>query len=247
MSTHTDTLPLIADSDPSALADRSPAWLATLRRSAIARYRHLGLPGPRTEAWKFTGLNALKGLRPVPASGTVTAALPSALTGLERSEIRIVNGRLVEAPSLPPKGVEIVGLDDPASVPDWVSNTLGTVASVESHPFAALNTAQFVGGVAIRIARGAMPEAPILLSIVGSGGDGATAIAHPRVLVVVEEGASADLVTVHQGTGAYMANPVTEIVVAVRRPARPRRPAGRGCRGPPHRHDGGADCRQGGL
>ncbi len=213
MSTHTDTLPLIGDRDPSALADRSPPWLATLRRSAIARYRQLGLPGPRTEAWKFTGLNALKGLQPVAASGSVALALPSAMAGLGRTEVRIVNGRLVEAPSAPPKGVEIVGLEDPASVPDWVNATLGTVASIETQAFAALNTAQFDGGVAIRIARGAMPEVPILLAIAGCGGDGATTIAHPRVLVVVEEGASADLVTVHQGTGSYLANPVTEIVV----------------------------------
>src|SRR3546814_7024730 len=36
---------------------------------------------------------------------------------------------------------------------------------------------------------------------------------HPRVLVVVDEGASADLLTAHVGDGAYLANPVTEIVV----------------------------------
>ena len=85
MSTHTDSLPLIADADPTALAERSPDWLATLRRSAVARYRQLGLPGPRSEAWKFTGLNALKGLRPVSPAGVPDVALPVALAGLDRT------------------------------------------------------------------------------------------------------------------------------------------------------------------
>jgi len=214
MSTDTNTLPLVAGPDPAALADASPDWLAALRRPAIARYRQLGLPGPRTEAWKFTGLNALKALEPVLAEGGASAALPAALAAMAHTGIRIENGRLAAVPAALPKGVEVVSLDDPAAVPAWVSEALGSVASFESHPFAALNTAQFTGGVAVRITRGAMPEAPVLLALASSGGPAATTVAHPRVLVVVEDGASADLVTVHLGDdGAYLANPVTEIVI----------------------------------
>jgi Fe-S cluster assembly protein SufD len=55
-------------------------------------------------------------------------------------------------------------------------------------------------------------EPPILISLAAAGA-AATTIAHPRILVVVEDGASADLVVVHQGDGAYVAVPVTEIVV----------------------------------
>ena len=64
----------------------------------MARYRQLGLPGPRSEAWKFTGLNALKGLRPVSPAGEPDVALPVALAGLDRTEINVVNGRLAAAP-----------------------------------------------------------------------------------------------------------------------------------------------------
>lgn len=209
MSNDVTTLPLIT----GPLDDSGPDWLVALRRSAIACYGQIGLPGARTEAWKFTGLNALKALQPVAAEGPAPAALPSSLADLDRTEVRLANGRVEALPSGLPNGVEIVPLDDPATVPGWVRENLGSVSSIDAHPFAALNAAQFTGGVAIRIARGVMPDAPILLSIATSGDDGATAIAHPRVLVVVEDGASADLVTVHQGAGAYMANPVTEIVV----------------------------------
>ncbi|MEQ9135846.1 MAG: Fe-S cluster assembly protein SufD [Thalassobaculum sp.] len=214
MTIDANTLPLVAGDDPAALAAASPDWLATLRRAALARYGQVGLPGPRTEAWKFTGLNALKALQPVPAAGAVDLGLPEALKALECVSIRVVNGRAEALPSDLPAGVEVVSLGDPAAVPDWVRVTLGGVVSIEASPFAALNTAQFTGGVAIRVARGAMPEAPILLSLLQAGGDGTATIAHPRVLVVVEEGASADLVTVHQGGGGYLANPVTEITVA---------------------------------
>ena len=214
MTAEANTLPLIAGDDPAALAAASPDWLATLRRAALARYGQVGLPGPRTEAWKFTGLNPLKALQPVPAAGAVDLALPAWLQALESIAIRVVNGRVEALPSDLPAGVEVVSLGDPATVPDWVRAGLGGVVSIEASPFAALNTAQFTGGVAIRVARGAMPEAPILLSLLQAGGDGTATIAHPRVLVVVEEGASADLVTVHQGSGGYLANPVTEITVA---------------------------------
>jgi len=217
MTIDAKTLPLVAGEDPAALAARSPDWLAALRRAAVARYGQVGLPGPRTEAWKFTGLNALKALQPIPATGAADVALPAALQALEGTGIRVVNGRLEAVPSDLPKGVEVVDLDDPAAAPDWVRANLGRIASIDASPFAALNTAQFTGGVAIRIARGAMPEAPILLSGVQAGvqagGAEASTVAHPRVLVVVEEGASAELVTVFQGSGHYLANPVTEIVV----------------------------------
>ncbi len=213
MTIDANTLPLVAGDDPAALAERSPDWLAALRRAAIARYGQDGLPGPRTEAWKFTGLNPLKALQPVPATGAADDALPAALRGLDGPRIAVANGRLEAVPADLPAGVEVVSLNDAAGLPDWVRGNLGGVAALGSGPFAALNTAQFTGGVGIRIARGAMPEAPVLLSIVQAGGDGTATIAHPRVLVVVEDGASADLVTVFQGCGRYVANPVTEIVV----------------------------------
>jgi len=213
MTTDTRTLPLVAGEDPAVLAAGSPDWLAALRRSAIARYDAIGLPGPRTEAWKFTGLNAVKALAPVPAEGVPAIELPPAVAALDGLRIGLVNGRLAELPAALPQGVEAVALGDPAAAPDWVRARLGSIAAFETHPFTALNTAQFISGVAIRIARGAMPEVPIVLSVVQAGGDETATIAHPRVLVVVEDGASADLVTVFQGSGRYIANPVTEIAV----------------------------------
>src|SRR5690606_27103059 len=124
-----------------------------------------GLPGPRTEAWRFTGLNAVKALRPMPAAGPAPAGLPAPLAALDGIVIRIENGHLAAAPATLPQGVEAVALDDPAAAPGWVREALGSTAAIDSHPFTALNTAQFTGGIALRIAARAQVEAPILLTL----------------------------------------------------------------------------------
>jgi Fe-S cluster assembly protein SufD len=221
-----ETLPLLAT--PSGV-EGGPAWLAALRRTAVGHYRKSGLPGPRTEAWKFTNLNALKALEPVATVGVTEIARPTAFADLEAVEVHLSNGVLTHTGSLP-AGVEIVDLGAYEAAPSWVSETLGTLALGERHPFTALNTASFVGGAALRIARGAAVEVPLLLMIDTRGGDG-TPSAHPRVLVVVEDGANADLIEVHTGTGAYVSNVVT---------ARPLQASGREPRCVPYRHDGGA-------
>ena len=184
-----------------------PDWAAGLRAAALDHARDSGLPGARTEAWKFTNVNALKALEPVAVSGTRALTRPAAFAELPAVELHLSNGVLTHVGGVP-AGVEVVDLA--AEVPSWVSDTLGTIASTERHPFAALNTAAFAGGVAIRIARGAAVETPLLL-LADTVGGAATPIANPRVLVVVEDGAVADLVEVHTGTGAYAANAVTEV------------------------------------
>jgi len=215
--TNTSPLPFLAE---APAIDGAPEWLALLRRSAVARYGPLGLPGPRTEAWQFTNLNALKALQPVPATGLGHIERPDVFAGLDATELHISNGALsVFSGDVPPTGLEIVDLGDPDTVPAWVSETLGTVAAIDRHPFAALNTAAFIGGVAIRVTRGTMLEKPILLLADTQGGETqggeAATIAHPRVLVVVEEGAVADLVEVHTGAGSHVSNTVVEVTVGV--------------------------------
>lgn len=209
----TTTLPFLME---APTIDSAPEWLALLRRSAVARYGQIGLPGPRTEAWKFTNLNALKALRPVPASGTNNIERLAVLAALGATEVHLSNGTLsMFGDDAVPEGLEIVDLGEPGAVPAWVSRTLGTVAAIDQHPFAALNTAAFAGGVAIRVTRGTTLEAPLLLRVDTDGGE-ATTIAHPRVLIVIEDGAAADLVEVHSGARAYVSNTVVEVTVGAK-------------------------------
>jgi Fe-S cluster assembly protein SufD len=165
----------------------------------------------RTEAWKFTTRTALKALEPVAATGTAAVARPAAFAGLQAAEIQLSNGTVSHADALP-EGVELVRLAQTADAPGWVADDLGAVAETGPHPFTAINTVGFGDGVALRIRRGATVETPILL-LVGTRGGDRTVVAHSRVLVVVEDGAMADLVEIHTGAGAYVNNAVTEILV----------------------------------
>ena len=208
---------LLSASGTTTALDGTADWLATLRRGALARYGQLGLPGPRTEAWKFTNLNRLTALDFVASDAALPDRLPALPVGfadLDSARVVLVDGAM--APTLSdtaPEGVEIVEVAaDGANAPGWVSETLGTIADHGEHPFAALNTGSFGRALAIRVARGAMPEQPIHLVHLSTGGSPAT-ISHPRVLVVVDEGASVDLVETHIGSGAYLRNSVTEVVV----------------------------------
>ncbi|MFX4221838.1 MAG: Fe-S cluster assembly protein SufD [Thalassobaculum sp.] len=189
-----------------------PEWLTKLRRSAVAEAERSGLPGVRTEAWKFTNLNALKALEPVAPTGTAPVGRPASFADVTAAELHLSNGRLTHADAMP-EGVDLVALSDPDGAPEWVSEALGTIADTALHPFTAINTGAFVGGVALRIRRGALVETPILLLVDTLGEDGRTVAVHPRVLVVVEDGAMADLVEVHTGTGAYVTNAVTELSI----------------------------------
>ncbi|WP_051244653.1 Fe-S cluster assembly protein SufD [Thalassobaculum salexigens] len=204
------TLPLLAAVPKT---EGGSPWLTKMRRTAVENAERTGLPGVRTEAWKFTNLNALKALEPVAATGTAEIARLPAFADLQAVELHLSNGTLTHADAMP-EGVDLVGLAEPDDAPDWVSETLGTVAETAPHPFTAINTGAFTGGIALRIRKGAAVETPILLLVDTRSLEGAgTVAAHPRILVVVEDGAMADLVEVHTGGGAYVNNAVTELVI----------------------------------
>jgi len=62
-----------------------PTWLVERRRSALARFRELGLPTRRQENWRFTNLRALETTDYPPEAGEIAApAANSPRTAEER-------------------------------------------------------------------------------------------------------------------------------------------------------------------
>jgi Fe-S cluster assembly protein SufD len=185
-------------------------WTAGLRRSALARFRHLGLPTRRIEAWKYTepatAVKAPTRLADRPAAAAVTPLLADAV------QVVVANG-FIASIGVAPAGVTIGRLSDPA-VADLAHRYLGQVLDVQDKALAALNAAVFNDAVVIHVKRGAVVERPIELISTGLG-DAEPAEFHPRCLVVVEEGGSAALIERHLGTGAYVSNSVVEIVLGV--------------------------------
>jgi Fe-S cluster assembly protein SufD len=110
------------------------------------------------------------------------------------------------------RGVQVDNLEMTLAVSSWVQRHLARYASIRANPFVALNTAFLADGAAIHLDRNTALDRPIHVLHYFSGDD-VPAVAHPRVLLVLEEGASAQLLETWAGSdGAYWTNAVTEVV-----------------------------------
>jgi Fe-S cluster assembly protein SufD len=164
----------------------------------LAEAALLELPQHKGRAgWEFTDLGdfALDAWSPAPTGVGVAEITASRL--LEppggAPELIQVDGSSAEAASpAVPEGVIVL----PLSVAqerhaDLVEQHLGTVVSgSSSDAFTALNERDWAGGAFVWVPRGLRVEAPIVLTAV-SGAPGS--ILHRRVLIVLEEGAEADV------------------------------------------------------
>ena len=95
---------------------------------------------------------------------------------------------------------------------DAALQAMGSIAAAHTNTAYALNTAFMADGAVIRVAGDIGAAKPLLLRFINRG---ATAFAtSPRVLVVMEEGASVTLVETHEGPDdvAYQSNGVVEII-----------------------------------
>jgi len=199
---------------------QAPAWVRERREQASRRFAEVGFPNTRQEDWRFTNVAPIADARFALANGAFAQAasliagvkVPGALT------LAIVNGRFAAGLSdlsAMPKGVRIAGLRDGArDGTDGLEQHLAKVFSVDTHPFAALNTAHLDDGVAIFVTSGAAIETPIHIVTV-TGGDGKPVTAHPRVLVVAGANSQARIAQTFIGAAdsVYFNNAVAEVVV----------------------------------
>ena len=213
------SLPAFADQLGAIGAGGSEApWLKTLRERARQHYLAGGLPTRKMEEWKFTDLRRVAEtdfLAPSDGAATPDAALRTAATVAGDGPcIVLVNGRFDPGRSdlgTLPEGVAVHSLaavlrDDPKAVEPY----LGALVDFDRAPVAAFNTAAFEDGVVIRVSEAAMVEAPIRIVSVGKAGD-RPVLFHPRILVIMDAGASATVVESHVGEGTYFTDIVGEV------------------------------------
>ena len=95
--------------------------------------------------------------------------------------------------------------------PDLVEPHLGTIVP-DDDAFTALNSSEWEGGAFVWVPKGVRVEAPILLTAVGAA---AGTILHRRVLIVLEEGAQAEVWEQYVSGGAdpTVLNTVVELRV----------------------------------
>jgi Fe-S cluster assembly protein SufD len=172
------------------------------RRAALEAALRDGLPGPRSEAWKYTPLRALERRAFAPAPAAAAGIDPDMLSGIPGPRIVFVDGRrspgLDELSGLP-AGISVSSTADAGIDDDDGSGTPGPRADAV---FARLNRALARDGACIEVAAGARIERPLHLVFVGAPGDCDLAW-HLRNRIVVADGASLALVEHQLAAGAH--------------------------------------------
>jgi Fe-S cluster assembly protein SufD len=183
----------------SALADvREPGWLKARRARGAQTASGLGLPQYKGRAgWEFTDLGRLSlddyaPARPGEGDGSAVDRVETLLSAPEGAiPLGQVDGRIVEEPAELPDGV----LVEPLTLaverhPELVEPHLGRIVDGEGDVFAAANDAAWTGGAFVHVPRGVTVDAPVLLTAIS---DAAATSLQRRVLVVLEEGAEAEV------------------------------------------------------
>lgn len=187
----------------AAVADGAgdPAWLAELRRAALARFAEVGLPGSKDEEWRFTPLQALASVQfgaRRPSSALGAADLEPLLLGVPGWPLLVVvdgevDRRLSRVGTLPP-GVTFGSLADAIAIGHpLVELHLAHHAPIDASAFTAISAALVRDGTLVHVGAGvALPQPLHVLSVTTDGA--AESIIAPRTLVVLDRGAEATVI-----------------------------------------------------
>lgn len=197
---------LLGGLDPAALPGRDCGATVAVRRRAAECVGRTGLPDDRQELWRHTNLRSLAGIPFRPGDGG-EPGVPEDLSSryADALLIPLSRGGTPAVPGLP-DGLRIhaIGVGE-------TGERLGTLATPESDPFVALNTALFDRGVVLEIAAGARIERPVHVVHVARALEGPSA-SFPRLLVISGSGSHATIVEHYRSVGGEsLTAPVTEI------------------------------------
>lgn len=203
--------------------DRDQAWLTARREEAAEAFEALDFPTTHDEEWKYTNVGPLlrtqfRQLLDLDLSG-LSARRVEQLSFPEAAGSRLVfvNGLYAAELSSTANidaGITVGNLGEVAPAEqDFLAAHLGLIAPSRGEVFTALNTALIGDGAVVRIPRGRMVEAPIHLLFISTATE--PVVAHPRVLIVAEEGAMATVVESYAAISpdVYFNNAVSEVVV----------------------------------
>ncbi|MGQ0657788.1 MAG: Fe-S cluster assembly protein SufD [Chromatiales bacterium] len=207
----------VAEFERVAASLPGDAAMSGRRRGAIERFRALGLPDTRREAWKYTNVTPLARTAyraaaredaDVPASDLV----PLRSDAQDAIRVVFVNGH--QRDDLSVQGPLPAGLTI-RSVAAVLRETPDEVVRAEADkapPFIVLNEAFCSEGALIAIADGTAVELPIELIFI-TAGDADNLAVYPRVLVQAGAGAQARIIEIYRGSvqTARFTNAVTQI------------------------------------
>lgn len=176
----------------------APDWIAARRAAARTAWSTTSWPTRKTEAWKYTTLEALdttdylRRADALPVQADVAASIPS----LDADRLVFVNG--VYQPTLSSvtvqTGVRVVNFRAvDAPVREAIDAALGQVSGDTGNPFAVLNGCWLEDGVLVQVDAGVRAARPIHIVHVGAPQDGPFAHAQ-RLLAMLGARAEAELI-----------------------------------------------------
>lgn len=178
-------------------------WLHALRRKAYERFKTLGFPNRKSEAWKYLHLEPLlKTSFALPARQTELSAekiqeIKKSFLASNENRLVFVNGRCRQDLSAAhlPEGSKLQNLGEALKNGDPILTAyLGRGIENETNAFTALNASNFQEGVYLSLAKDARVENPIELIFVAAD-SGSPLVFYPRIFVFLETGAQAEVVT----------------------------------------------------
>jgi Fe-S cluster assembly protein SufD len=193
-------------------APRPAAW-EPARKAAEAALEGQELPTTRHEDWKYTDLKRLRETHFAPGRHREVDIKDRILPEARGTRLVFVNGHFdphhSNTSALPP-GVRMLRLSSASEA----ACALGSLATpLSSDVFANLNTARFTDGAYIFVPKNIRVE-PVLHVLFVSDQEGVQPTCSlPRLLVVLERGATLNLVEEYWGHGCTLTNGVTEILV----------------------------------
>ena len=204
-------------------AGRRHPWLRQLREDAITRFERMGFPTTHDEGWRHTNVAPISKFPFRPAvrdfDGLTARELGSLTFGDDDScRLVFINGAYSEELSRAgalPSGTLVKNL---ATALETERGLLGPylarLASFESNPFVALNTAFLADGAFVHIPRKTVLD-QVLHLVFLSTSRGEASVSHPRNLILVGDDCQASIVESYGGLdhGSYFTNTVTEIVL----------------------------------
>ncbi|HTL47284.1 MAG TPA: SufD family Fe-S cluster assembly protein [Verrucomicrobiae bacterium] len=180
--------------DKASMASQGPAWLAPVREKAFSRFQSMGFPTRQWEAWKY--MNLFPVLDAPFHQAQREAALESARTQkLSRDALQwVFSGGyyLSDLSSKPGSGLEAKPLMTALASETAPLAFFARDLDSEENPFVLINTFSFTEGLLLRVPKSWDNHQPLNLLFLDAGG--APSLAMPRVSIILEEGAKAQVV-----------------------------------------------------
>ncbi len=170
-------------------------WLSPKRNESLELLKATSWPTRKTEAWKYVPINVWDRAELKAANSEVPSA--QSIDGLDSIDLAFVDGQLQSTiPAELPEGLSVTSLASASDADQaWASNTFTSVKP-SRHLFGLVNDVLAAEGVLIRVAAGAQIERPVrIVNLVTEGAE-----SHTRVLVSVEDNASAVVIEECSGT-----------------------------------------------